>query len=1428
MHAIDLVMLLAYMAMLAHLLISPPTHSVDRTAVASPGLREAALMIYSIARLYKRPAFSEIPHILVLGAFTSHLPEVIYPDDVAFGVLLFAFSWMVIDLHLPWSTSPLHLIPAELILPRSVLISHGVSRIFIPVVAFFLPALLLSLFLLSTSLADIIPAVVLASLTPAPLESRVAFLTLFAVLFLTMICSLTMLVTVYPSFVSQNPTDPWDRCSRPIGLEARRFFIRTVVRYSVPYTFPAPSNLLQLVIRLPEMLLSLIRDRGSSPAISALRLPERIVWRMTVAQANAPTATALSTRIIPQSIPFLTTLCIRVFAKSFRKLSEDYLVWENVRSWLKALPDPLAQKVFSALKSTCPEFLSMTLTLLLLSLQYFIRAPTVTLDRSLPGVNRHTFVAIRDSPIRSQLEELHLTDFEKEADTVFASIISNLSGLRVLVLRGCSKAGEKTCGVVAQKCPNLRVLNMNYTSVTPVLLAPILLACRNLEVLKVAGISSWTDAAFAKLTAMLSARKDFQLQKLRTLKLRQTFLSDNALSPFMRLCPSLRRVDLSFTVITHPSQLLSGKPLEKLSLTCTKITGVELLATVAQFPDLVTLNIGALGGGGQGSNPMLSNTSALSMSDQTLGALADILETFPRLEQVNLVGNTKLGMGAQQAIGDFIRRVGRKCKVLNLSNLRSLRSPDLEGLLQESVEEGPPRIQVLLLNNTIVDDMAAPYISACNDLENLAVGGTRFTSVGLFNIIDACQKLQKLDLTSCRGVKISERRRFFEVSIMALVAPGAAEHVHPMWTRTTIDIDSPELTIFYRVLNAVYNPDALEGAPPPPRPQILVPPQIPGTTRSMDMIDWERKRRPPGADEDDSSDEENVRRTSRRIKAAQWRSSHRCPLGTSLYPLRRLGLGSFDAHEGPTLTVLSSWSLRTQDQLEGFYRELALLKSSDYLLPLHGTVVPALINVTRSPLNACLNMAAPHPVFWMEASADMPFVLKNRIMVAYSNLHARGILHGSPQLRNMLICGDGTVKLVDFQAGRSMRPLTAASIQEANGADLKLELRQDHWVDDIDRTPRRFIVPGHTEEDLRVALQNFERIVIEAHEEADELWKAYLEGPGPSGTQSPPRDNEVESEEMDRIIREANAEAVAATEYPFPSIVVGKTCRGRAVGVGDYGYDLLPAASSSSSPPKAPIVRDYGAVVKPSEPLPSNPYPKSTSSKAASKTCGDLPRASSAASRPPKDVKVVDFALIPHNGPQGYYVSHPPTESRMGIERARYVRETNRETAHNMGFGPLYPSDDKYCLPPSFKRPHSDRPSYSSISLGNLKRKREVIIGREDYEEFPSVPKRKKTEHEWDDLEFVVSDEHVDVRAGCQLLLPTEVARRNATGKAPAKRRRPGQSILKPARPRRFRKLPAAREFWTGEREPCLSPKLGPAQLPVGRNEPRAILGSFV
>lgn len=124
---------------------------------------------------------------------------------------------------------------------------------------------------------------------------------------------------------------------------------------------------------------------------------------------------------------------------------------------------------------------------------------------------------------------------------------------------------------------------------------------------------------------------------------------------------------------------LSGSNrLVKLALTSTQLYGPTIVAAVASLPHLRSLAIGALGGG-QGSTVAIANTSAMTMTDETLRALTDALvnrdasasdgdsSVDAGFEHINLVGNTKLGLtgrrGRDAALAYFVRKVGRRCKV---------------------------------------------------------------------------------------------------------------------------------------------------------------------------------------------------------------------------------------------------------------------------------------------------------------------------------------------------------------------------------------------------------------------------------------------------------------------------------------------------------------------------------------------------------------------------------------------------------------------------------------------------------------------------------------------------------------------------------------------------------------------------------------------
>lgn len=173
-----------------------------------------------------------------------------------------------------------------------------------------------------------------------------------------------------------------------------------------------------------------------------------------------------------------------------------------------------------------------------------------------------------------------------------------------------------------------------------------------------------TDANLAKLWRSLGISPDdgFRLPNIRTLKLRQTSLTDASLTTMLTICPKVQRLDLSFTGVRHPPPLLANTTLEKLSLTSTQVSSADLLKIVSGMSHLKKLALGALGRG-EGSAAVVFNTTALTFRDDALRRLTDDLAMVSHLESINLAGNLNLGSISRGALTNFITRVGRNCKV---------------------------------------------------------------------------------------------------------------------------------------------------------------------------------------------------------------------------------------------------------------------------------------------------------------------------------------------------------------------------------------------------------------------------------------------------------------------------------------------------------------------------------------------------------------------------------------------------------------------------------------------------------------------------------------------------------------------------------------------------------------------------------------------
>lgn len=186
-----------------------------------------------------------------------------------------------------------------------------------------------------------------------------------------------------------------------------------------------------------------------------------------------------------------------------------------------------------------------------------------------------------------------------------------------------------------------------------------------------------TDATFSKLMASLEGDgTPLSFPLLRTLKFRQTSLTDASINTLVRMCPACSSINLAFTGVRRPpyvNYLLDVPPLEKLSLTSTAISMDDLLLVVSHLPRLRSLSIDALGTGSPGKSSSMGNSTAMTLDDQGLQDLTYVLVELEYLESISLVGNTKLGMTRSRnegALEDFIGRVGRKLKARHLVGLR--------------------------------------------------------------------------------------------------------------------------------------------------------------------------------------------------------------------------------------------------------------------------------------------------------------------------------------------------------------------------------------------------------------------------------------------------------------------------------------------------------------------------------------------------------------------------------------------------------------------------------------------------------------------------------------------------------------------------------------------------------------------------------------
>jgi hypothetical protein len=113
------------------------------------------------------------------------------------------------------------------------------------------------------------------------------------------------------------------------------------------------------------------------------------------------------------------------------------------------------------------------------------------------------------------------------------------------------------------------------------------------------------------------------------------------------------------------------------------------------------------------------------------------------------------------------------------------------------------------------------------------------------------------------------------------------------------------------------------------------------------------------------------------------------------------------------------------------------------------------MGVYTRPGKVDIAMDLPHPIFWIEASASMPTVLKDRVVEAFQKLHEHGVVHGDVALRHILIGADARVTLIDFQASRADEPNEDLGLAAAYPGEKDLEMRRVKFLLNMDNARKK-------------------------------------------------------------------------------------------------------------------------------------------------------------------------------------------------------------------------------------------------------------------------------------------------------------------------------------------------------------------------------------
>jgi hypothetical protein len=251
------------------------------------GPYEEALFIITFSLALFLPSPSSLPYVGVLAALVLPFPGLAQPGDGFFDVLLIVLAFQTLTLHTTPYINPLFIKAFPASLPLAGFVQQSISDGIAPTMLYFLPLLIISSLLLSSSLDDYHyfdwvkqSLTSLTSVIPAPMETRNMFLIIALVVLLGVVFSI-FATTVAASSLrvsSPAPKSDWDRFGGEIGQRSRAIAACACDRYGAPYIFPPPFNLLSAVLVRPV-------EFGAKRLGRSLEFAGKLhvwLWRLTV------------------------------------------------------------------------------------------------------------------------------------------------------------------------------------------------------------------------------------------------------------------------------------------------------------------------------------------------------------------------------------------------------------------------------------------------------------------------------------------------------------------------------------------------------------------------------------------------------------------------------------------------------------------------------------------------------------------------------------------------------------------------------------------------------------------------------------------------------------------------------------------------------------------------------------------------------------------------------------------------------------------------------------------------------------------------------------------------------------------------------------------------------------------------------------------